>query len=331
MTSAPSTPSATGTPGPVPPAPAPASAAGRSELGDFLKSRRARLSPEDVGLRPHPGLRRVAGLRREELAVLAGVSVTHYTRLEQGRGDGTSEQVLDAIAVALRLGDDERAHLTNLARPAGTLRRAAPPRPQDRVTAAVRNLLGAMPDVPAVVLNRRNDVLAWNRVGHALLAGHLAFDAPERPADRPNLTDVLFLSPQGRDLYRNWEEEAQLAVASLRLVAGRHLQDRDLGALVGRLAVQSREFAALWARHPVRTCSDGVKHLQHPQVGTMQLDFQSLTLPGSGDQRMIAYSAEPDTPSEAALRLLASLSRPDREAALDREARPGMPSPDEKG
>jgi transcriptional regulator with XRE-family HTH domain len=316
-----STPSASGDFGPVPQA-----AGGGSELGDFLKTRRARLSPQDVGLHPYPGLRRVAGLRREELAMLAGVSVTHYTRLEQGRGDGTSEQVLDAIAVALRLSDDERAHLKDLAQPARTTRRTAPPRSHDRVTAAMRNLLGAMPDVPAVVLNRGNDVLAWNRVGHALLAGHLGFDDPARPADRPNLTDILFLSPQGRDLYQNWEEEAQLAVASLRLVAGRHPQDSDLGGLVGRLAMQSREFAALWARHPVRTCTDGVKHLQHPLVGTMQLTFQSLTLPGSGDQRMIAYSAEPGTPSEAALRLLASLSNPDRQAAAP-DAQPASDAP----
>lgn len=316
-----STPAASGASAPVPPAPS-----GRSELGDFLRSRRARLSPEEVGLHPYPGLRRVAGLRREELAMLAGVSVTHYTRLEQGRGDGTSDQVLDAIAVALRLSDDERAHLKDLARPAGTTRRTAAPRPHDRVTAAMRNLLAAMPDAPAVVLDRRNDVLAWNRVGHALLAGHLAFDAPARPADRPNLTDILFLSPQGRALYRNWEEEAQLATASLRLVAGRHPQDGDLGGLVGRLAVQSQEFAALWARHPVRTCTDGVKHFQHPLVGEMQLTFQSLTLPGSGDQRMIAYSAEPETPSEAALRLLASLSAPGAPAAPDTEAAPGARS-----
>lgn len=266
-------------------------------------------------MRSHPGLRRVAGLRREELAVLAGVSVTHYTRLEQGRGDGTSEEVLTAVADALRLSDDERAHLKDLARAARTRRRTSPPRPQDRVTPAMRNLLGAMPDVPAVVLDRGNDVLAWNRVGHALLAGHLGYDDPARPADRPNLTDILFLGPQGRDLYQNWEEEAQLAVASLRLVAGRHPGDGAVSRVVGRLAVQSREFAALWARHPVRTCTEGVKHLRHPLVGTMELTFQSLTLPGSGGQRMIAYSADPGTPSEAALRLLAGLSDPDREQA----------------
>jgi transcriptional regulator with XRE-family HTH domain len=279
----------------------------QTELAAFLKSRRARLRPEDVDLPTYGGRRRVAGLRREELAMLAGVSVTHYTRLEQGRGDGASDSVLDAIAAALRLSDDEREHLKDLARPAGTARRS-PQRAAERASVAVLHLLNAMSEVPAVVLDRRNDVLAWNRLGHALLAGHLEFGAPDRVADRPNLTDILFLSPQGRSLYPRWNEEAQLAVASLRLVAGRHPQDRRLGELVGRLAVQSQDFAEQWARHPVRTCSNGVKQLEHPAVGAMELHFQSMSLSGSDDQRMIAYSAEPGTPSEAALRLLGSLS-----------------------
>jgi hypothetical protein len=227
--------------------------------------------------------------------------------------------VLDAIAVALRLGEDERAHLKALARPAPT-RRAAPARPHDRVAPAVHHLLAAMTDVPAVVLNRRNDVLAWNRLGHALLAGHLDPSAPDRPADRPNLTDILFLSPQGRDLHVDWEEEAFVAVAALRLVAGRHPHDRELGDLVGRLAVRSEEFAALWARHPVRTCADGVKHLRHPSVGTLHLSFQSMTLPGGADQRIIAYAAEPGSPSDAALRLLASLTLPTDAPLPDHDA-----------
>ncbi|MFC1436772.1 helix-turn-helix transcriptional regulator [Streptacidiphilus sp. N1-10] len=305
-------------PGPAAPQPGSPGAV-RAELAAFLKSRRARLRPEDVDLPLYGGRRRVAGLRREELAMLAGVSVTHYTRLEQGRGDGASDSVLDAIAGALRLSDDERAHLKDLARPAGEVRRS-PQRAGERPTSAVRHLLTAMSEAPAVVLNRRNDVLAWNRLGHALLAGHLDFDAPDRSADRPNLTDILFLSPQGRALYPRWDEEAQLAVASLRLVAGRHPQDRRLGELVGRLAVQSQDFAALWAHHPVRTCSDGVKQLDHPTVGTMELFFQSMSLTGSADQRMIAYSAEPGTPSEAALRLLASLSRSGSTAEAETEA-----------
>jgi transcriptional regulator with XRE-family HTH domain len=288
------------------PPPPPSDPDARSDLGDFLRSRRARLRPEDVGLRPHPGVRRVPGLRREELAIAAGVSVTHYTRLEQGRGDGTSDQVLDAVATALRLGDDERAHLKDLARPAGKPRRPAPARPSPGASPAVRSLLDAMTDVPAVLLDHRNGILAWNRAGHALLAGHLDLHAPDHPADRPNLTALLFLGPHGRRLHRHWDEEAELAVASLRLVAGRHPHDHEISALVGRLATHSPEFAALWARHPVRTCSDGVKHLRHPAVGPLDLHFQSLTVPGGADHRIIAYSAEPGTPSEAALRLLTS-------------------------
>ncbi|WP_328368744.1 helix-turn-helix transcriptional regulator [Streptomyces sp. NBC_00445] len=275
-----------------------------SELGDFLKSRRAALRPEDVGIAPQPSRRRVPGLRREELAMLAGVSITHYTRLEQGRALGASGSVLNAIARTLRLTADETAHLKNLARPTSARRPAAP-----RVSHAghsARQLLAAMTDVPALVLDRRNDVLAWNRLGNALLAGHLAPDSPDTPATRPNLTRMLFLDERYRGLFTDWHEEAQLGVASLRMVAGRHPDDRALAELIGQLSMNCREFAALWARHPVRTCASGVKHVRHPLVGAMDLSFENLVIPGSSGQRLIAYTAEPGTPSEAALRLLAS-------------------------
>lgn len=275
-----------------------------SELGDFLKSRRAALRPEDVGISPHPTRRRVTGLRREELAMLAGVSITHYTRLEQGRALGASDAVLDAIARTLRLTDDETAHLKDLARPAAPSR-SRTPRVEHAGTSA-RQLLAAMSEVPALVLDRRNDVLAWNRLGHALLAGHLAPDSPDARGARPNLTRMLFLDEHYRELYTNWNEEAQLAVASLRLLAARHPDDRRLAELVGQLTMQCDEFASRWAHHPVRTCTSGVKQLRHPVVGAMDLSFENLIIPGPSGQRLIAYTAEPGSPSEAALRLLGS-------------------------
>ncbi|WP_079249515.1 helix-turn-helix transcriptional regulator [Streptomyces sp. IMTB 2501] len=284
-----------------------------SELGDFLKSRRAALRPEDAGLAASPTRRRVAGLRREELALLAGVSITHYTRLEQGRAGGVSDSVLEAIARTLRLTDDESAHLKDLARPAGA-RRPAAPRAQ-RATASARQLLAAMTDVPALLLDRRGDVVAWNRLGHALLAAHLPWEAPDMPAERPNLIRMLFLDERYRDLYADRQEEALLAVASLRLVAGRHSDDRALAELIGQLSIQSGEFSSLWARHPVRTCTSGAKSLRHPAVGALELSFENLDLPGSSGRRLIAYTAEPGSPSDAALRLLASTAAPRPSAA----------------
>ncbi|MCI3277316.1 helix-turn-helix transcriptional regulator [Streptomyces cylindrosporus] len=281
-----------------------------SELGEFLKSRRAAVRPEDVGIGPQPGRRRVAGLRREELAMLAGVSVTHYTRLEQGRGNGASDSVLEAIARTLRLSEDETAHLKRLARPASPSRATSARVPQ--VSASARQLLTAMTEVPALVLDRRGDVLAWNRLGHALLAGHLEPDA------HPNLIRMLFLDERYRDLYPDRAEEAQLAVASLRLVAGRHPDDRRLAELIGELSMKSGEFASLWARHPVRTCTSGVKRLHHPLVGPMDLAFENLDIPGSSGQRLIAYTAEPGSPCEAALRMLGDLTAVSAHSPRDR-------------
>ncbi|MFJ9778596.1 helix-turn-helix transcriptional regulator [Amycolatopsis sp. NPDC101161] len=294
-----------------------------SELGDFLKSRRAALRPEDVGITPHPARRRVTGLRREELATLANVSITHYTRLEQGRAGNASDSTLEAIARTLRLTEDETAHLKDLARPAPSSRRPAPPR-VTHASASARQLLGAMTHVPAVLMDRRGDVLAWNQLGHALLAAHLAPGSPDDPATRPNLTRMLFLDERYRALYRNWGEQAELAVASLRLVAGRHHDDRALAELVGGLTMNSDEFAKLWARHPVRTCTSGVKLLLHPVVGEVELSFENLVIPGTSGQRLIAYTAEPGSPSETALKLLGSASAP--APVVVRGAHPGGPS-----
>ncbi|MHA7984329.1 helix-turn-helix transcriptional regulator [Rathayibacter sp. CAU 1779] len=275
---------------------------GGSELGGFLRTRRDALTPEQVGIASY-GVRRVSGLRREELARLAGVSVAYYTRLEQGQSVSASESILDALARALQLRDDERDHLFELAKPRSA-RRNRPPRPE-QATAGGAQLLGAMTGIPALILGQRNDVLAWNTLGHALFAGHLPFEAPQDPATRPNLSRMLFLDAHSRELYRDWDDEASLVVASLRFVAAQHPDSRALAELVGELSVKSGEFAALWARHTVKLCTHGTKHLHHPEVGDLELDYQALHLPDTDGQRLLTYTAEPGTGSAHAIHLLA--------------------------
>ncbi|MBT2384857.1 helix-turn-helix domain-containing protein [Streptomyces sp. ISL-11] len=271
------------------------------ELGDFLRTRRARLQPADVGLVAYGARRRVPGLRREELAQLAGVSVAYYTRLEQGQSGNASDEVLDALARALRLTPDEHAHLRNLARPGRAGRSPAPV-----VGAAgpgVRQLVASM-GVPALVLDARYDVLTWNPLSHALLAPHLAFDAPERAEERPNTQRLLFLDGRARELYPRWEEKARRAVASLRLAVGEYPRDRGLTEIVGELSAGSADFAALWSGHPVSACTSGEEFFRHPLVGSMTLAFEMMRLPDTGGQGLLAFSAEPGSSSEAALRLL---------------------------
>ncbi|MGP0222531.1 helix-turn-helix transcriptional regulator [Paenarthrobacter sp. NCHU4564] len=274
-----------------------------SELGEFLRVRRAALQPEDVGLLNY-GIRRVPGLRREELAMLAGVSSAYYTRLEQGLSNNASEAVIDAIARALNLTTVERAHLFNLARP-GTITRRTLNR-ADKVRPGTLRLIESMAGTPAVVLGRRSEVLAWNRMGHRLVAGHLDFAAPRKPSTRPNLTRLLFLDHHTRELYSRWQEEAARAVSSLRLVAGRSTGDPELAALVGELTLNSHEFAALWARHPVDNCMSGVKYMHHPEVGDIELHFEVLALPDDSGHRVLMYAADPGTPAAEALQLLIS-------------------------
>ncbi|MEV7660859.1 helix-turn-helix transcriptional regulator [Paenarthrobacter sp. NPDC089316] len=275
----------------------------QSELGEFLRVRRAALKPEDVGLLNY-GIRRVPGLRREELAMLAGVSSTYYTRLEQGHSNNASEAIIDAIARALNLNTDERAHLFNLARPATAKRRAATK--PDKARPGTLRLIQSMPNTPAVVLGRRSEVLAWNRVGHRLVAGHLDFAAPRTPSTRPNMTRLLFLDAHTRELYTHWREEAARAVSSLRLVAGRSTDDPELTSLVGELTMASEEFAKLWARHPVENCMSGLKYMHHPEVGRLELHFEVLTPPDESGHRILMYAADPGSPAAEALQLLAS-------------------------
>ncbi|WP_461164351.1 helix-turn-helix transcriptional regulator [Arthrobacter sp. R4-81] len=272
-----------------------------NELGEFLRVRRAALQPEDVGLLNY-GIRRVPGLRREELAMLAGVSNTYYTRLEQGLSTNASESVIGSIARALGLNTDERTHLFNLARP-GKTRRRAMTKP-DKASPGTVRLVRSMFTIPAVVLSRRSEVLAWNPLGHRLVAGHLDLEAPEKPSTRPNMTRMLFLDPHTRELYPHWQKEARRAVASLRLLAGMSSDDFELAALVGELTVKSPEFATLWANHPVENCMSGLKSMHHPEVGSLELNFEVLAQSDESGHRILMYTADPGTPAAEALQLL---------------------------
>lgn len=234
--------------------------------------------------------------------MLAGVSTTYYTRLEQGLSTNASEAVIGAIARALNLDEAERAHLFNLARP-GKAKRRMPFKP-DKVRPGTLRLIQSMSGTPAVVLGRRSEVLAWNALGHRLVAGHLEYAAPETPSSRPNMTRLLFLDPHTRELYTRWPEEASRAVASLRLVAGKSADDQELAALVGELTLKSQEFAKLWAKHPVENCMSGVKYMQHPEVGHLELNFEVLTPPDESGHRVLLYAADPGSPGAAALQLL---------------------------
>ncbi|MCX5376303.1 helix-turn-helix domain-containing protein [Streptomyces sp. NBC_00091] len=273
----------------------------RAELGDFLRSCRARLRPADVGLPEHGRRRRVPGLRREELAQLAGVSVAYYTRLEQGHGQNVSAEVLDAIARALRLGSTESAHLNHLASPRSRGRSRAQ-RPQ-QVRPELRTLLAAMEGVPAYLVGRRQDVIGWNPLAAAVFGDFGALPAAER-----NLVRLVFLDPATAELYADWECRACEVVSNLRLYAGQHPEDERLSALVGELSVKNEEFRRLWAAHAVADKTHGVKRLRHPIVGELELAFETLTLPDDPAQFLVTYHAEPGSPSADALRLLSSWS-----------------------
>ncbi|MCX5405007.1 helix-turn-helix transcriptional regulator [Streptomyces sp. NBC_00335] len=295
----------------------------RAELGEFLRSRRARLRPEDVGLPDYGRHRRVPGLRREELAQLAGVSVAYYTRLEQGHGQNVSAEILDAIARALRLDGTERAHLSHLAGPKPRKRRQAP-RPQ-QVRPELRTLLDAMDGVPAYLVGRRQDVIGWNRLAAAVFG-----DFGKLPAQERNLVRLVFLDPATAELYADWECRACEVVSNLRVYAGQFPDDERLSALVGELSVKNEEFRRLWAAHTVADNKiHGVKRLRHPLVGDIQLSFETLALPDDPAQFLVTYHAAPGSPSADALSLLASWSAspatptPDRESDRDRDHAPG--------
>ncbi|WP_119729037.1 helix-turn-helix domain-containing protein [Thermomonospora amylolytica] len=277
----------------------------RAELAEFLRTRRARLRPEDVGLRPFGGARRrVPGLRREELAQLAGVSVDYYVRLEQGRTQNVSEEVLAAVAQALRLDETEYTHLRNLARPVRRARRpAARAEWAEKVRPGLQRLLDMAEGVPAYVMGRRGDVLAWNRLAATVFVDFGALPPAER-----NWVRMIFLNDEVRRLFADWTGKARETVGFLRLQAGAHPDDRELAALVGELSVKSEDFRRWWADHNVKEKTHGRKVIRHPQVGELALDYESLRPVGESDQVLVTYTAPAGSEAEAALRLLGSLA-----------------------
>lgn len=268
-------------------------------IGEFLTSRRAKVTPEQVGL-PSYGPRRVPGLRREEVASLAGVSVEYYKRLERGNASGVSDSVLEALAQALQLDDAERAHLFDLARatsPTAPKRR----RPvQQRVRPVIHRILDSIA-VPAIVRNSRVDYLAANPLGRALYSP--LFESREQP---PNSARFTFLDPAAQDFYVDWERIAKDLVAHLRSEAGRAPYDRGLSDLVGELSTRSPEFSTWWAAHNVRYHQTGSKRLRHPVVGELELSYEVMELSADPGVTISVYSAEPGSRSQEALDLLAS-------------------------
>jgi transcriptional regulator with XRE-family HTH domain len=274
----------------------------RSEVRAFLTTRRNRLSLDQAGLSSY-GARRVPGLRRAEVAQLAGVSIEYYTRLERGNLGGVSEAVLEALAAALQLDESERVYLFDLARAAAassTPRR--PPKPAaQKLRPSIQRLLDSMVSIPAFVRNGRLDILGINSIGQALYS--LAFEQPGRPV---NLARFMFLDPRAHLLHPNWSESANTSVSILRTEAGRNPYDKGLTDLVGELSTRSEEFRTRWAAHNVRLHRSGSKHFHHPAVGNLHLSFDALELPDEPSLTLTAYSAEPGTPDADNLALLAS-------------------------
>lgn len=271
------------------------------EIRVFLSSRRAKVTPEQAGLTAYERNRRVTGLRREEVAMLAGISVEYYTRFERGNASGASDDVIEGVVRALQLDDAERAHLFDLVRSANATSRPARRRPsQERVRPVVQRILDSM-NAPAYVRNGRLDLLAANGLGRALYAP--VFDGA---GGTPNIARYLFLQPDAADFFPDWEAIASDAVAILRAEAGRDPFDKELSQLIGELSTRSQEFRVCWAAHNVKFHRTGTKTLHHAVVGNVILDYEALELPGDAGQRILVYSAEPGSPSQQALDLLAS-------------------------
>nr|WP_205602790.1 MULTISPECIES: helix-turn-helix transcriptional regulator [Mumia] len=273
----------------------------RAEIREFLSSRRARITPEQAGLPAYGGNRRVKGLRREEVAMLAGVSVDYYVRMERGSLAGASEGVLDALAIALQLDDAERDHLYDLARESGSSPRRRRAK-QGTVRPAIQQVVDAIGDAPAWVRNGRHDILAMNPLARALYAPVLA--DPRRPA---NTTRFIYLHPEAaRELFVDYDAVARDAAAMLRLEAGRNPHDKALIALVGELSTCSELFRQRWASQDVRYHRSGRKRLRHPVVGQLDLDFEDLEFPSEPGLHLNVYTAPAGSPTSDALKLLAS-------------------------
>lgn len=269
------------------------------EIREFLTTRRARLTPERAGLPTYGRTRRVQGLRREEVALLAGISVEYYTRLERGNARGVSDDVLESVSRALQLDEAEHAHLVDLVRTASTER---PPRKAATpvtVRPSIRRLVDAMGEIPAFVSNGRLDILYANPLAEALYSEH--FRDPARPVNSARFT---FLDPRARTFYPDWETVMRDAVAALHGEAGRNPYDRSLSDLIGLLSTRSEEFRVQWARHDVRFHRSGTKRIHHPLVGDLTLSYERLELPADPGLAIVTYSAEYGSPSEERLREL---------------------------
>ena len=272
----------------------------RSEVRDFLASRRAKVTPEQVGLATDGRSRRVPGLRRNEVAELAGVSVEYYTQIERGNIRGASESVLDALARALHLNEAERSYLFDLARAANTTTAVRQRPAGQRVRPALQAILDAQLS-PAWVSNTLGDVVATNILGRAYLSP--LFDDPARPV---NTARFRFLNPRAVDYYLDWEQTGADTVASLRIRAGKNPYDKALTNLIGELCTRSAEFSARWAEHDVRHHRTGRKRVHHPVVGELTLSYEALELPSDDGLVLYIFTAAPDSSDKHALSLLAS-------------------------
>jgi transcriptional regulator with XRE-family HTH domain len=273
-----------------------------SELGEFLKSKRAAIAPESVGLPAVGNPRRVRGLRREEVAQLAAMSVDHYTRLEQGRVSTASDSVLNGIATALRLTDAERTYLHILAQPPSRSRNPGGEEAGGTtVGPLVGHLLDAMRDIPALVIDPRGDIVAWNPLAVALY-----FDFAELPPRERNMIRMLFLEPRVRGMHRNWEEVASVSVARMRMSVGLMPGDRRMAELVSELLDRDPDFRKWWGGHEVMATDTFQKSFDHPVAGRLLLDWQALSVAADPDLTMIVFTAPPGSPTADSLRLLAS-------------------------
>ncbi|WP_329236158.1 helix-turn-helix transcriptional regulator [Actinoallomurus sp. NBC_01490] len=274
------------------------------EVREFLSTRRARITPQQAGLPVFGVNRRVTGLRREEVALLAGMSIDYYIRLERGNLSGASDSVLDSLSHALQLDDAERAHLYDLAR-AATASERRPPAAPGRIRPVILRMLDAMTDLPAYIRNGRFDILAANSLGRALYAP--VYDSPLFAQRGPvNTARFLFLDPGSADFWSEWEKAANDSVAFLRTETGRSPRDKGLTDLIGELSTKSDEFAQRWARHDVKFPRSGVKQLHHPLVGDLALPYEALDLPADPGLCITVYSPAPGSPERQALDLLAS-------------------------
>jgi transcriptional regulator with XRE-family HTH domain len=274
----------------------------RTQIRQFLSTRRARITPEQAGLPVYGGhRRRVAGLRREEVALLAGISSEYYTKLERGNATGLSESVIDGLAHALHLDEAERAHLLDLIRTASTTRAPRRRPSPKRVRPTVQRVLDSMIGTPAFVFSGRLDILAANHLGRALYSPLYA----DR-VGQPNNARFIFLDPCATEFFRAWDKAANDTVALLRAEVGRDPYDRALSDLIGELSTRSDEFRVRWAAHDVRIHTTGVKLIHHPVVGDLDLLFESFPLAADPDQNLLTYTAEPGSPTQDALNLLAS-------------------------